>query len=234
MKTLVCAALAAATCCAFAAENDGAKAKTITPVKNVKWTEPLAGEGALETKMNFEKGVWHYDDDGVITAEKDSSIWLKGEYENFILDFDYKLDPEANSGVIIYCSNVRDWIPNSVEVQLLDDFGNKWKNDPPRLKNAGLYGHIGPEKTVVKPAGEWNHMTIIAKGKSVRVICNGVVTVDDDLSRYTSAKTNPDGTPIQPWLSKPMAELPTKGAIGFQGKHGGARPYFRNIRIRNI
>ena len=199
-----------------------------------KWTEPMAGAGALESKFDFEAGVWHEVEPGVITAEKDSAIWLKGEYEDFVLDFDYKLDPAANSGVVIYCSDLKNWIPNSIEVQLLDDYADKWKNDPPRLRNAGLYGHCGPEKSVGKPAGEWNHMTITAQGKKVKVVCNEVVTVDEDISRYTSAKVNPDGTPIQPWLSKPLATLPTKGGIGFQGKHGGARPYFRNIRIRGL
>lgn len=199
-----------------------------------KWTEPMSGAGALDAKFDFEAGVWHEIEPGVITAEKDSAIWLKGEYENFVLDFDYKLDPAANSGVVIYCSDLKNWIPNSIEVQLLDDAADKWKNDPPRLRNAGLYGHCGPEKSVGKPAGEWNHMTITAQGKSVKVVCNGVVTVDEDISRYTSAKVNPDGTPIQPWLSKPLATLPTKGGIGFQGKHGGARPYFRNIRVREL
>ena len=194
----------------------------------------MAGAGALESKFDFEAGVWHEVAPGVITAENDSAIWLKGEYENFVLDFDYKLDPAANSGVVIYCSDLKNWIPNSIEVQLLDDYADKWKNDPPRLRNAGLYGHCGPEKSVGKPAGEWNHMTITAQGKNVKVVCNEVVTVDEDISRYTSAKVNPDGTPIQPWLSKPLATLPTKGGIGFQGKHGGARPYFRNIRIRGL
>ena len=201
---------------------------------SVNWTEPLAGEGALDSKMDFEAGVWHEVEPGVITAEKDSAIWLKGEYENFVLDFDYKLDPAANSGVVIYCSDLKNWIPNSIEVQLLDDYADKWKNDPPRLRNAGLYGHCGPEKSCGRPAGEWNHMTITGCGKNIKVVCNGVVTVDEDISRYTSAKTNPDGTPIQPWLSKPLATLPTKGGIGFQGKHGGARPYFRNIRVRGL
>ena len=51
------------------------------------------------------------------------------------------------------------------------------------------------------------------------------------LCMVTVASAETDGTPIQPWLSKPMAELPTKGAIGLQGKHGGACPYFRNVRI---
>ena len=179
----------------------------------------------------FKSGVWTKDADGVLTASKDDAIWCAGEYENFVLDFDYKLDPAANSGVIIYCSDKANWIPNSLEVQLLDDYSDKWKNDPPRLKNGSLYGHIGPERSSVKPAGEWNHMTVTAAGKRVKVVVNGEVAVDEDISRYKDAKTNPDGTPIQPWLSTPLDQLKTKGAIGFQGLHGGARPYFRNVRI---
>lgn len=201
------------------------------------WKKVFGSYGAkLEQFADFEPGVWHKIDWGgfVLTAEKDSALWLKGEYENFVLDFEYKLDPAANSGVVIYCSDIKNWIPNSVEVQLLDDWADKWKNDPPRLKNGGLYGHVGPAVSNVKKAGEWNRMTIWATGKHIKVMVNGMVTVDEDISRYTSAKTNPDGTPIQPWLSRPMADLPTKGAIGFQGKHGGARPYFRNVSLLQL
>jgi acetyl esterase/lipase len=200
--------------------------------RSYSWRDPLAGK--LEDVADFEQGVWHRTWRGILTAEKDSALWLKGDYSNFVLDLEYKLDPGANSGVIIYASDVKNWIPNSVEVQLLDDLSDKWKKDPPRLKNGGLYGHVGPEKTSSKPAGMWNRMTIWAKGDRVKVMVNGQVTVDDDLSRYTSAKTNPDGTPIQPWLSKPLAGLPKRGAIGFQGRHGGARPYFRNLRLRAL
>ncbi len=217
MKTLVFGLVAAAAMCGYCAGET--------------FTEPLAGDGALETKLDFAKGVWHEVEKGVITAEKDSAAWLKGEWENFVLEFEYKLDPAANSGVIIYCSSRKKWIPNSIEVQLLDDNDPKWRKDPPRLKNAGLYGHVGPEKSCVKPAGEWNKMRIEAFGKKIKVVCNGVVTVEEDISRYKSAKKNPDGTSIKPWLSRPLASLETKGSIGFQGMHGGARPYFRNIRI---
>ena len=186
---------------------------------------------------DFAPGVWRTTEWGnaVLTAEKDSALWLKGEWENFELDFEYKLDPAANSGVIIYCSDVEKWIPNSVEIQLLDDYADKWKNDAPHLKGAGLYGHLGPKVAgTTRPAGEWNRMTVRAQGQHVLVINNGVVTVDADLSAWTSAKTNPDGSAIPPWLSRPWADLPTRGRIGFQGKHGQAKPYFRNICIRSL
>ena len=202
------------------------------------WSKPMLRSSAkdLAKHADFEPGVWKTIDWGnkILTAEKDSALWLKGEYENFILDLEYKLDPAANSGVIIYASDLEKWIPNSVEIQLLDDYADKWKNDPPHLKNGSIYGHVGPAKSNVKRSGEWNRMTVWAEGKHVRVMVNGRVTVDADLSTFTSATENPDGTAIPKWLSKPLAALPTRGAIGFQGKHGGARPYFRNIRIRKL
>ncbi len=53
-----------------------------------------------------------------------------------------------------------------------------------------------------------------------------------DMSKWTSAKKNPDGSSIPGWLSKPKAELPTQGKIGLQGKHAGAPIWFRNIKVK--
>ena len=179
----------------------------------------------------FDSGVWTKDAAGVITASKDAAIWSAVDYENFVLDFEYKLDPAANSSVIIYATDVKNWIPGSVEIQLLDDNDKKWAKDAPFLKNSSLYGHLAPLATPAKPAGEWNHMTVIAKGQDIKLFLNGVKTIDTNISQWTSAKKNPDGSDIPPWLSTPWATIPTKGRVGFQGMHGGAKPYFRNIRI---
>lgn len=179
----------------------------------------------------FASGVWTKDAEGVLTASKDAAIWSAADYENFVLDFDYKLDPAANSGVIIYCSDMRKWIPNSVEIQLLDDNHEKWRKAAGNWKNGGLFGHLVPLAAPAKPAGEWNHMTVIARGQHIVVKVNGVTTADANLAQWTNAKTNPDGSSIPSWLNRPWATLATKGRIGFQGMHGGARPYFRNVKI---
>lgn len=203
------------------------KDKDWQKIIGISWGKKLTDLG------DFEDGVWHFNN-FTLTADKDSAFWLKKEYENFVLDFEYKLDPAANSGVVIYCSDKKNWIPNSIEIQLLDDYADQWCKDPAYKKNAGIYGHLAPKVQNVKKAGEWNRMTIWAEGKHIRAVNNGELVIDTDISAWTSAKTNPDGTPIPPWLSKPLAELPTKGFIGFQGKHGNARPYFRNVRIKEI
>ena len=63
---------------------------------------------------------------------------------------------------------------------------------------------------------------------------NGEEVNKVNIKRWTSAKTNPDGSEIPPWLGKPLAELPMKGHIGFQGKHAGAPIYFRNIKVKEL
>lgn len=182
----------------------------------------------------FNKGVWFINKRGELTANKDEAIWTDRDYENFILDLEYTCDHAANSGVLIYCNDTANWIPNSVEVQILDDNNPHWANEKPFAKNGGLYGHLPPKVNNVKPAGEWNRMTVTARGKNIKVAVNGEITVDADLSQWTSAKKNPDGTDIPSWLSRPMADLPTKGRIGLQGKHGNAAIYFRNMRIQEL
>jgi len=66
----------------------------------------------------------------------------------------------------------------------------------------------------------------------ISVVLNGQLVTDIDMKKWTSATKNPDGSEIPAWLSKPMAELPTKGRIGLQGKHAGAPIYFRNVKIK--
>ncbi len=186
------------------------------------------------SNATFTPGVW-FVKDGELTANKDESIWTKKEYENFMVDLEFKTAPGSNSGVLIYVSDIKNWIPNSVEVQILDDYAEKWQKTAKTWHCAGLFGRLAPAKEgVVKKAGEWNRMTVIGKGQMIYVMLNGVLTVEADMKKWTDAKKNPDGSDTPPWLSKPMATLPTKGYIGLQGKHGDAPIFFRNVKIKQI
>jgi len=55
-----------------------------------------------------------------------------------------------------------------------------------------------------------------------------------DMTQWTSGTINPDGSDIPSWLPTPFSELPTKGYIGLQGKHGEANIYFRNVKIAEL
>ena len=181
----------------------------------------------------YPPGIWTMTD-GELTASQDECIWSEGQYDSFILDFEFRMGEAANSGVIVYCSDLKNWIPNSVEIQILDDYAEKWKDVPATWKCGGLFGHLAPSKQAVKKAGEWNRMTVTCRGQLIEVMLNGEVVVRTDIKKWTSAKTNPDGSEIPAWLSRPMAELQTRGHIGLQGKHGGAPIFFRHIKIKGL
>lgn len=91
-------------------------------------------------------------------------------YDNFILELDFKLEANGNSGVFIRSgiegTKISGW---QVEVA------------PPMHSTGGIYESYGRE-WLVKPkpedekalkATEWNHMRIEAKGDDVTTILNG-------------------------------------------------------------
>ena len=179
------------------------------------------------------KGVWSYEG-GVLTASQDKNIWTRKLYSDFILDLEFKTADGTNSGVVVHCSDANNWIPNSVEIQIADDFAEQWAKSPASWHCGAIFGHLAPAKSMVKKPGQWNSMTITCKGKTIGVTLNGEQVAVMDMAKWTSAKTNPDGSKIPDWLSKPKAELPLRGRIGLQGKHAGAPIYFRNIRIKEL
>ncbi len=177
-----------------------------------------------------EKGAWFYDGE-VLTASEDVSIFTTTQYENFVLDLEFKNEEGTNSGVIVYCTDRDNWIPNSVEIQIADDYHFMDTDWVPSYMCGGIFGHLAPNSTLVKKPGEWNHMNIRCEGQRIIVKLNGEVSADMDMALWTSGSKNPDGTDIPSWLPTPFAELPTKGYIGLQGKHGEANIYFRNVKI---
>lgn len=182
----------------------------------------------------YDKSVWTIDSKGVMTASEDQAIWTDAQYENFVLNLEFKNDDDTNSGVVVYCTDRDKWIPNSVEIQIADDYG-KWANDPTYCQCGAVYGHLGAnEQKVVKKPGKWNTMKVTCKGQNIKVEINGKLVTDMDMRKWTSGTTNPDGSAIPKWLPKPFAEIPTKGYIGFQGKHGDATVWFKNITIEKL
>jgi len=196
-----------------------------------KW-KPLFGENY--SKATYDKNAW-YHENGVLTATEDEVIWALGEYGNFVLSLEFRNEPGTNSGIIVYCTNNNNWIPNSVEIQIADDHDPKWGDARKDYQCGAIFGHLPAKKQkVVKKPGEWNTMVVTCKGQKIDVVLNGKKVTSMDMSLWTSGKVNPDGSEIPSWLPTPFAELPTKGTIGLQGKHGDASISFRNVRIKML
>ncbi len=204
---------------------------TTHPDTHSKGWQPLFN--ADLSNSSFPSGVWTVQD-GVMTASKDEAIWSSKQYDDFMLDLEFKNAEGTNSGVIVHASDTKEWIPHSVEIQIADDYSEEWSKADPDWQCAAVFGHQPSSPRMVKHPGEWNHYTISCKGRMIYIVLNGQLVNTFDMSRYQSATVNPDGTPIPDWLSNPLATLPLKGHIGFQGKHAGAPIYFRNIMIKEL
>lgn len=208
--------------------------KTSVPPKahpNVsQWQDLFAADLSNAT---YPDGVWTFED-GVLTASEDQVIWTKKDYDNFIIDLEFKTEDGTNSGVIVYCTDMDNWIPNSVEIQIADDFSEKWSKSPKTWQCGAIFGHLPASKSMVKKPGQWNRFTVTCKDKMIYVMLNGLMVTEMNMGLWTSATKNPDGTDIPSWLSTPFAELPTHGNVGLQGKHAGAPIFFRNMKIKEL
>jgi hypothetical protein len=182
------------------------------------------------SKAIYDKSIWK-DSSGVITASKDDAIWSFDEYDDFILDLDFQNADGTNSGVIVHATDIVEWIPNSVEIQIADDYSKQWSKAAPTWQCAAIFGRKPATNKSLKPAGEWNHFTITCKGKMISIVLNGSLVNECNMNDFTSAKVNPDGSSVPSWLKNPMSTLPLRGHIGLQGKHAGAPIYFRNVKV---
>ena len=159
----------------------------------------------------FPKGIWFHED-GLLTASEDQIIWTKKAYDNCIIDLEFKNGPNANSGVFVYGSDLKNWMSHCFEVQILDDFGPKWAKVPKSWQCGGIFGRLAPAKQTVKPAGQWNRMTVTCLGPMIYVLLNGEQITEFDLRKWTSATKNPDGSDIPPGFaaaSRPPSCRPT-------------------------
>uniref|UniRef100_UPI0032161F31 3-keto-disaccharide hydrolase n=1 Tax=uncultured Draconibacterium sp. TaxID=1573823 RepID=UPI0032161F31 len=195
-----------------------------------KW-EPLFNDDL--SNAIFPEGIWTVAD-GVFTASEDQCIFTKKDFDDFELNLEFKTAEGTNSGVIVYCTDYKDWIPNSVEIQIADDHAVKWADANKTYQCAAIFGHLAATESRVKKPGEWNKMIVTCRDKNITVELNGKVVTEMDMALWTSGKKNPDGSDIPSWLPKPFAELPTNGKIGLQGKHAGAPIWFRNVKVREL
>ena len=161
-----------------------------------------------------------------IHPEKGSggNLYTKKEYSDFDFRFEFKLTPGANNGVGIRAPLEGDAAYVGMEIQILDNNADEYKDLHPYQYHGSIYGVVPAKRGYLKPVGEWNSEEIIAKGPKIKVILNGTVITDADI---TDAREN--GTADHkdhPGLKR------NKGHIGFLG-HGSVVE-FRDIRVKDL
>jgi len=178
-----------------------------------KWTENKA------YVVNDEGYIWVYPN-----AKFGGNLYTKEEYADFIYRFDFKLTPGANNGVGIRAPLEGDAAYEAMEIQVLDDGADVYKDLKPYQYHGSIYGVVTAKKGHLKPLGEWNSEEIYVKGNRVKVTLNGTIIVDADIAEASKNGTL-DGKK-HPGLKR------TSGHIGFLGH--GTEVFFKDIRVKRL
>lgn len=145
------------------------------------WTD-LDGQ-PISTGWKISDGaLFVYDSSG-------GDIISRETYENFILEFEWKISEAGNSGV-----KYRARGKLGLEYQILDDAKHADGKKTSR-RAASLYDlSAAPDSKPVSPVGEWNSARIVAKGPYLEHWVNGVKVMsidqftDDWLKRFAASK----------------------------------------------
>ncbi len=152
------------------------------------------------------------------------NLFTKEEFSDFVFRFEFQLTPGGNNGLGIRSPITGDAAYKGMELQILDNDAPIYKDLQVYQYHGSIYGTIPAKRGFLKPVGQWNYQEVIVNGPKIKVILNGTVILDADI---TDARKNgaADGKD-HPGL------LRDSGHIGFLG-HGSPLK-FRNIRIKDL
>lgn len=224
------AALLVLTACATPDEPD------LTPdmLADAGWSDLLADNGAAwrtvgETSLRPE---WSVQDGILALAGKGGGDITNGVvYEDFELEFDWKVEAGGNSGIFYFVDldhdETKPW-QTGPEYQILDNEGHDNGQDP--LTSAGSnFALHATDHSAANPAGQWNQGRIIARDGQVEHWLNGQRVVSYDVTS-ADTKRRIEASKFKRWQDT-FAQKDS-GALVLQD-HGDPVQY-RNIRIRQL
>lgn len=168
---------------------------------------------------------------GAAEGDTGGDIVSDKEYENFELNWDWKIDQGGNSGVMYHViEDVKYKAPweTGPEYQLIDDLSY-----PSKLENwqltGGDYAMNPPSETKkLNPVGEWNSSKIIFNRGHVEHWLNGEKIVEFTAWDPKWEQEKNTGK----WKDYPDYGSAKKGRISLQD-HGN-KAYFKNITIKEL
>ena len=149
-------------------------------------------------------------------------VMYKIPMKDFKLDFDYKLSKGCNSGVFVRVGNPKDPIMTGLEIAIDDTTGTGVHD------SGAVYDLVAPKTNAQKPAGEWNHMTIVANGPKIDVTINDEHVSSINLDQWTEKGKRPDGSSHK-FSEVTVKNLNQKGYFGFQDH--GQNCWYKNIEV---
>lgn len=166
-----------------------------------------AGRGAAE--------CWDVRD-GILFCTGERGPWLRSvqQFDDFNLRLEYKLRSGGNSGVYLRVpsSGNHHGDGSGIEVQILDDGADRYRNLKPYQYCGSLYAIVPADPRVSRSAGQWNTLEIDCRHTAYRVIHNGVEVIHADAEQVPE-----------------LARRRTSGYLGLQNH--SEKVDFRHLRI---
>jgi hypothetical protein len=169
---------------------------------------------------------WRVADGTLMVVAPGPDLVTDGQYANFELALDWKVEPGGNSGIMYRVDDRGEQTyVTGPEMQILDDARHADGKSP--LTSAGSNHSLYPApRGVVRPALEWNAARVLVNGNHVEHWLNGTKVVEYELgSPDWEAKVQ--ASKFRSW--KGFGRSP-RGFIALQA-HGDTVS-FRNVRIR--
>jgi Domain of Unknown Function (DUF1080) len=167
--------------------------------------------------------------DGILHSGQRRGTWLMSEkeYGDFILEFEIKLTERGNSGVALRAPLKGDPAFDGMELQIADMRYNPQANAS-ELTGA-IYRAIAPRKQVYRPV-QWNQFHIELKKMHLKVLLNGELIQDEELTRFDKPAMRHDGS-----KTSLLKDRPRRGHIGFQHLSRNNEPVLiRHVRLREL
>ncbi|MEE3197389.1 MAG: DUF1080 domain-containing protein [Pseudomonadota bacterium] len=155
----------------------GCTQDTTEQASGENWTTLFDGS-SFEGWKQLGDANWRLDE-GTFLADSGAGFLVsESSYGDFHLKLEFWIDPDANSGIFIRCSNPNEVTPeNSYEVNIFD------KRPDPTYRTGGIVDFAPPLSTI-NSGGQWNTYEIIAEGPRLFITLNGTVTVDIEDSTH--------------------------------------------------
>ncbi len=167
------------------------------------------------------KGEGYIVEDGAIACTpKGRNLMTEETFSNYILEFDFLLDPGANNGLGIHYPGTGDGAYTGMEIQVLDHTAEKYKDLKDYQFHGSIYTLAAAKKSGLKPVGEWNHQQVTVNGSQVKVVLNGETILEANLEQLSEKNPKHEGVKRR------------AGHIAWLG-HGDKVSY-KNIQIAEI
>ncbi|MEM7145728.1 MAG: DUF1080 domain-containing protein [Verrucomicrobiota bacterium] len=194
---------------------EGWKAYMEDPIENAWSVE----DGTLVLKGGSPKGSY-------------ANLMTEGQYDDFDLRWEWKIEPGANSGLMFHVQEgPKQPYLTGPEYQILDNEGFRGGDGQAVTEKEYTASHYAVEPALedaTKPVGEWNSSRILVEGNRVTYWLNDVKTAEYEM-HSDQWKEQIAAAKFGKWK---LYGTTGAGHIALQDHGHGAA--FRNLRIKDI